>query len=139
MAHRKAMADTKRVFEEMKSCKKEKRAPPPKMIRDWQAVVRAANAEISRMSKQMAASEERHNVEMSVISEEMHSELVDREANTARTAERFRMLQDRSGSNGNAYEKAISSSSVVESAIAQICCHSLNSSGGSVLLYEKSN
>jgi len=138
MSHKQAMAGTKRVFQEMKLCEQKESTPSSDTIADWRAVVRMANAEILRMSKQMAASEERHKVEMGVIAEEMRSELVDREANVARTAERFRVLQDRSGSTGSTYERAVASSSVVESAIAQICSHALNANGGSVLLYDKS-
>ena len=138
MSHKQAMAGTKRVFQEMKSYEQDGSTPSSDTIADWRTVVRMANAEILRMSKMMAASEERHKVEMGVIAEEMRSELVDREANVARTAERFRVLQDRSGSTGNTYERAVASSSVVESAIAQICSHALNANGGSVLLYDKS-
>lgn len=137
MSHKQAMAGTKRVFQEMKQCELEGTKPPAETIADWRSVVRMANSEMLRMAKQLSAAEERHKVEMSVIAEEMRSELVDREANVARTAERFRVLQDRSGSTGNTYERAVASSSVVESAIAQICSHALNSSAGSILLYEK--
>jgi hypothetical protein len=135
--HKKIMADTKRVFLEMKQCEQEGNTPSTTTIADWRAVVRKANSEILHMARKVATDKERHIVEMSVISEEMRSELVDREANVARTAERFRVLQDRSGSTGNnTYERAVSSSSVIESAIAQICSHTLNKGNGPTLLYD---
>lgn len=137
MNHKQTMASTKRIFEEMKQCEQTATAPSTEMISSWRSVVRTANAELVRMSRQLACVNEMHRVQMCILLEEMQKELVDREANVARTAERYRVLQDRSASTGITYERAVSSASVVESAIAQICPHALSRNAGSVLLYEK--
>jgi hypothetical protein len=137
MSYKAAMSGTKRAFHEMKDHEQHDMAVLVSKIADWRSTVRLANSELARMAKQLATTEERHKVERAVIAEEMRSELVDREANVARTAERFRVLQGRSGSTGNTYERAVNSVSAVEASIAQLCSHALNRNGGSVLLFER--
>jgi hypothetical protein len=137
MAHKVAMSGTKRIFLEMKQCEISGEPPCIETVKDWKSVVRVANAEVSRLSKLVSHSSERHAVDKAVLSEEMRSELVDREANAARTAERFRVIQDRISTSDTGYDKAVHSASVIESAIADLCSHALNASVGSNLLYDK--
>jgi hypothetical protein len=139
MAHKPAMAATKRIFGEMKQYELSGEPPSQEILKEWKNVVKIANAEVSRLAKLANHHEERHAVDCAVLSEEMRSELVDREANTARTSERFRVMHDKVGSLDCSYDKAMHSASLIESSIALLCAHPLNRSGGSRLLYEKSN
>jgi len=139
MAHKPAMAATKRIFGEIKQYELSGEPPPKEILKEWRNTVKIANAEVCRLAKLVNDSEERRAVDCAVLSEEMRSELVDREANTARTSERFRVMQDKVGASDCSYDKAMHSAYLIESSIARLCAHPLNRSGGSKLLYEKSN
>ena len=77
--------------------------------------------------------------ELDVLRSEMHSELVDREANSARVAERQRFLFERSAAqNGqaSAAERAAQSAAFVESALVSLCPHTTARSPGCSQLAE---
>lgn len=139
MAHKPAMAATKRVFSEIKQYELSGETPPKEVLSEWRNAVKMANAEVSRLAKLLNNSKERHAVDCAVLTEEIRGELVDREANTARTSERFRVMQDKVGASDCSYDKAMHSAHLIEASIARLCAHPLNISGGSRRLYEKNN
>ena len=93
-----ALASTKRTHAAIKKHEDDGTSPDSQELREWRTVVAAANKELSRMVKKLANQEERHKVEMAMINDEVRGELVDREANNARVAERFRMQLERESS-----------------------------------------
>lgn len=98
--------------------------------------VRAANVEIARLARRLSASEARAQVEKALVAEEMRGELISREANAARTAERFRILAEKQGGAAT-HERAVNAAAVVEMQVAEMCSHPLNRSNGTALLVER--
>ena len=73
-----------------------------------------------------AASIARARIERDSVKLEMHAELVDREANSARVADRQRLLFERSAAQpgqASAGERAVQSAAYVEAALASLCPH----------------
>lgn len=130
-----ALASTKRIHSEIKKHEAEGLPVGTQQLKEWRTVVAAANKELSRMVKKLASQDERHKVEMAMINEEVRGELVDREANNARVAERFRMQLDRENSSLS-FDRALNSAAVVESSIAALCPHVNGMSSGTVMLME---
>ena len=117
---RESLASTKRIHSEMKQHEQRGDSVSTKTLSEWKCVVASANKELSKILKKMSSIEERHRVEVSIVNEELRSELVDREANGVRIAERFRMILEREG-NSSQLDRAINSTSVVEASIAALC------------------
>ena len=75
----------------------------------------------------------RHRAELDAMRSEIHAELVDREANTARVAERQRFLFERTSAQPgqlSAYDRASASAAYVEAALVALCPHSSTHSAG---------
>lgn len=117
-----ALASTKRTHAAIKKHEDDGTSPDSQELREWRTVAAAANKELSRMVKKLANQEERHKVEMAMINDEVRGELVDREANNARVAERFRMQLERENSS-LCFDRALNSAAVVEASIAALCPH----------------
>mgnify|MGYP004366846045 FL=1 len=84
----------------------------------------------------------RSTIELDTIRSEMHMELVDREANAARVAERQRFLFERSSAQAgqaSAAERASASASYVEAALAALCPHTTPASPGCAQLAASSD
>ena len=80
--------------------------------------------ELNALKRQYEDVQARMRVERDILSIEMHNELVDREANAARVAERQRgMFERASALKGqlDAFDKANQSAACVESAVANLC------------------
>jgi hypothetical protein len=145
-----ALSRTKRAHAEMRAC--EDAGATGKQVREWRGVAAQANKEIVRLQRELAMVRERAEVERAIITEELRGELVDREANAVRTADRFRDFCDRSSTAARgagasagsasaverAYDRAQSAAAQIEAAIAALCTHSLNTSGGTALLLAQS-
>ena len=83
-----------------------------------------ANAVLAEASRSMAQERTRATVEKDALRAEMHAELVDREANAARVAERQRVLFERGSAlagQAGAQERAYASAAFVEAAVASLC------------------
>lgn len=133
-----ALDSTKAVHKDMRLYL----ASPTEISREtllrWRAGTADANKEIARLSKELHALKERHRIDMAVMTEEMRRELVDREANSARLDERYRLMTDRDSASGRGmYDRAVNSAASVEASIAQICAHALNINPGTTLLMQK--
>lgn len=134
---RASLASTKRIHSEIKQHEQSGSTVSTETLSEWKSVVATANKELSKMVKKLSGVEERHRVEVSIVNEELRGELVDREANSARNAERFRMLLERDG-NSSHLDRAINSASVVEASIAALCPHGAGVGPGTVNMIKES-
>ena len=67
-------------------------------------------------------------------------ELLTREAISARTAERFRAINDAESEagTGNAIDRAMRTATIIDTCIKQLSCHTLTVGQGTILLHEQS-
>lgn len=93
---------------------------------DVRKIAKSLMRAVTQAERQQEADAKRALVERDVMRSEMHGELVDREANAARVAERQRFLYERPlAQNGlaQAFERASASASFVEAALVALCPH----------------
>lgn len=133
-----SLRNTKRIHGEIKKREREPHSVTRKELQDWKNVVFCANLEISKISKRLKALEERSSVERAVMKEEMRCELVDREANNARTADRFRCLSERDNSSLTVtLDRARAASTSIECSIGCLCPHPGGPNQGTQILFGK--
>lgn len=85
------------------------------------------------LSRQQHFEKSRSTTENDVLRGEMHAELVDREANAARVAERQRFLFERAAAQQGqaaAGDRAAQSAAFVEAALVSLCPHTMPVSPG---------
>ena len=85
------------------------------------------------MARRQSFEKARATIELDTLRMEMHAELVDREANAARVAERQRFLFERhAAQNGQAAaaDRAAQSAAFVEAALVSLCPHTTVESPG---------
>lgn len=85
--------------------------------------------QLQTLKRQLMDLKARNTAERDILSMEMHHELVDREANAARTADRQRYIFERSSAltgQLSAFDKASQSTAFVESAVANLCPYATN-------------
>lgn len=141
---RAALSATKRLHQELREVKEARELPPDEAIDAWRRTLAGANRAISLLMRMLHTQRQQHNVETSVILEELRSELVDREAHAARTSERFRLFIDRDAACGadvasvssSAYERAIASARQLETSIALLSCSAHEPGAGTRALSE---
>ena len=134
MSKNSALSETKLLYKQMKLTTK---PTPAATVKKWSKVVKNANVRIWMIRKEMNNMRQRFMVERSVMQNEMKGELLDREANSARTAERFRILNDKQLAKQNVYDRAVASATSVERAIAKVCSNRPRVSHGSSLLQQR--
>lgn len=123
---------------EVKQASKAEETVSPEKLAAWRVTAAATVKDIISLERKAHAESERQAVEMALMREEMRSELVFREATAARTAERFRVLADRSsgGNDTHAYDMAVHTAAVVEESIRGLCSHALNINRGCQMLHD---
>lgn len=132
---RDALKGTKRVYAEMKQMEGNPEQVTADQLAAWKSTVATANKEIGRLARRLKMEMERQQVERCVVREEMRCELVDREANSARTADRFRVLHEKEGGAGRSIlERASWSNSAIECSIACLCPHPAGVGPGGLLI-----
>lgn len=131
-------ANARALHAEVKQASKAEESVSPERLAAWRSTAAATVRDIISLERKAHAESERRTIEMAVMREEMRSELVLREATAARTAERFRVLADRtSGENEtHAYDMAVRTAGVVEESIKGLCSHALNVNRGCKMLYD---
>lgn len=90
-------------------------------------------ANIIALQRALAAERSRTLSERDIANSEMHAELVDREANSARVSERQRFLFERNSSlpgQSTAADRAVGAVHYVEAALVALCPHESASGGG---------
>jgi hypothetical protein len=105
-------------------------------VKQWKLTLAEVFREFNTFRKEVAQSDERHRAELSVLNEEMHDELVSREAIAARTADRFRALAESSAPHA-VFDKAYNTAAVIELSIASLSSHSLSVNQGTVQLHQQ--
>ena len=139
-----ALSRTKRAHAEMRGL--EAAGATGKQVREWRGVVAQANRELAQLQRKLAAVRERAAVEHAVMLEEVRAELVAREANAVRTADRFRDFCARTSSSVDgdgstagerAFERAQSAAASIEASLAGLCTHSLNANVGTAMRLER--
>ena len=91
------------------------------------------NKLLQTMARQQSVEKARATAELDTLRAEMHAELVDREANGARVAERQRFLFERNAAqNGqaSASDRAAQSAAFVEAALVSLCPHTTTHASG---------
>lgn len=113
--------------------------PSTELMSSLRQDLRQLQVLVQAEARRTAAERQRFLVEKDVLRQEMHAEQVDREANSARVAERQRFLFERAASQPGqsaAGERAVASASFVEAALASLCPHISEKSPGSAQLAE---
>ena len=88
------------------------------------AVLKDANSALHRMKREIALIKLRSKVELDALRSEIHFELIDFSANSARVSERQRALFERSQHSTaqlSAHDRATASAAFVESALLALC------------------
>ena len=122
---RASLSSTKQLYSDIKKAHEARQLPDEDELIQWRKTVSSANKTISFLLRTLNAQREQFRVETAVIMEEVRGELVDREANAARTAERYRLFVDRECGHGggvdagskNAYDRALSSARQIEASL----------------------
>ncbi len=133
-----ALDATKRSHKEMKTHARDTSSIDADTLSRWRTTMAEANKEIARLSRLLTHENERHKIDIAVITEEMRRELVDREANSARVDERYRVMAEKdSGGRSGTYDRAVNSALSIDACIGQLCAHALNVNTGTTLLMER--
>jgi hypothetical protein len=106
----------------------------PQDMDDIHTALTSALHDINTLQRTLEHMKTRHTIESDLLRAEVHSELVDREANAARVADRQRFLWERSVAlpgQAAAGDRAAASAAYVEAALSALCPHSTPRSNGS--------
>jgi len=102
-------------------------------LKDIRNTAKRLNKLLQVLARQKAYEQARATAELDALRSEMHAELVDREANAARVAERQRFLFERHTAQvgqASAAERAAQSAAFVEAALVSLCPHTTPQSTG---------
>lgn len=113
--------------------------PSPELMKSLREELSQLSLLVQRNVRHNSAQRARWLSEKDIMRAEMHGEQVDREANSARIADRQRFLFERAvaqSGQSTAAEKAVASAAYVEAALASLCPHVGNTSPGSAQLAE---
>jgi hypothetical protein len=126
-APQQASTKIRSLHAEIKSTHANQDVPSTEQLGEWRKAAASAARECIALERLIASEKHRHGVELEIMLEEMRSELVTREANAARTAERFRVLAEKNGggSDSSAYDRAVQTAETVDAAVRALCCHTV--------------
>jgi len=132
---------TRTLHESMKSALSGAEDSVPKgLAKRWKSDVAHIHKAVVANARKMEAESERARIECAIMKEEMRDELLTREAISARTAERFRAINDAESEagTGNAIDRAMRTATIIDTCIKQLSCHTLTVGQGTILLHEQS-
>tara|TARA_X000001036_G_scaffold37793_1_gene30603 strand:- start:3268 stop:3705 length:438 start_codon:yes stop_codon:yes gene_type:complete len=133
-AAKKRIAQSRRLYEISDHLDKSGKLPDKVTWADVRRLSKAVLRGMQATERQAAADRQRALNEKDIMRNEMHVDVVDREANAARIAERQRFLFERSSANqqrSSSFEYAPASASYVEAALVALCTHTHAPSRGS--------
>lgn len=108
------------------------------MLKKLKTDLAQIHKDLATARRQAEMQKEEHAIVVAIMREEMRDELVEREAVSARTAERFRAFCGRGApAVHSAFDRAAHTASSIEACVNSLSCESLNCSGGTALLYQK--
>lgn len=102
-------------------------------LNDIRNAAKRLNKLLQTLARQKAFEKARATAEFDALRSEVHAELVDREANAARVAERQRFLFERHTAQmgqASAAERAAQSAALVEAALVSLCPHTTQQAAG---------
>ena len=123
---------TKHLFETMEAALQTS-SPAELNLKEIRNTAKRLNKLLQTLARQKAYEDARATAELDTLRSEMHAELVDREANAARVAERQRFLFERhtaQAGQASAAERAAQSAAFVEAALVSLCPHITPQSAG---------
>lgn len=140
MGSKEGLTASKRIYDLLDGCEKNQLDLTVAETREGKKCARKANAcidqlrkEVEQLQRELHDYKTRARAEKDVLRAEVHGELVDREANAARVAERQRFLFERSAAQmgqSSAGDRAAASAAFVEAALVTLCPHPQQMSAG---------
>ena len=107
-------------------------------LKKWKQESAKLHRHLKSLQRNAAADKESNIVTMAIMREEIRNELVQREAISARTAERFRLFCSRgSTSTQTAFDRAARTALAIEECVGGLSCGTLNCSKGTSHLYRQ--
>ena len=133
--------DIKAIHRDIKSCISSEGEVDRETMKKWKKELANTYRTTGLIKQTTNAMDERHKIEFSIMKEEMRDELVLREAIAARTAERFRVLNERA-STGDAvspFDRALHTAASIDAAIGAIGCHVMGVNKGTEFLHRQAH
>ena len=120
-----ASSTVRALHAEVKAAHVSGQVPSTDQLGKWRKAAATVAKVCIAQERRIAAERHIHEVETTIMLEEMRGELVTREANAARTAERFRLLSGRvgNGSDCSAYDRAVQTAESVDATIRALCAN----------------
>lgn len=113
------LAESRDAFRAVKSAEKGGCPPCSDDLKQWKAVLKRSHEALRSLNIALHSERSRHECERALLLSEVHEELVCREANCARTAERFRVLEQRE-TGVSTFDRALSAAGVIQNAIGKL-------------------
>lgn len=108
------------------------------ILKEWKSAVAQIHKELSEVRRKAVMEREMQNMTVTIMREEMRDELVEREAVSARTAERFRSFCSQAPQSiQSAFDRAARTAGSIDSCINGLSCDTLKCSGGSAMLHDQ--
>lgn len=136
-AHRELLEKVKSLHSDVKNAINDKKVDNS-ILNQVKYDTAQIHQKLRELRRQSAMQTEQHDITIAIMKEEMKNELVEREAISARTAERFRALCSK-GSPGvhSAFDRAVRTASSIDACVNSLSCESTNCSQGTVLLHQQ--
>jgi hypothetical protein len=125
------------MLSELKACLLSGKVHKEK-IEKWKSITHNTLNNLNNISNNIELLEERYKAEIAILKEEMRDELVSREAISARTSNRFRLLAEQNPESCfSVFEKALNTASSIEACISSLSIHTFSVNQGTIQLDEQ--
>ena len=117
-AQRACLETIKAMHGDMKTVIASENGADTDKVKEWKSIVHQLYKDLNAIRKRDAMETESHNLTVSIMREEMRDELVQREATSARTAERFRVFCSRGNPQiVSAFDRAEKTASSIDASV----------------------
>tara|TARA_B110001454_G_scaffold76615_1_gene74205 strand:- start:157 stop:594 length:438 start_codon:yes stop_codon:yes gene_type:complete len=131
---------TKKLCLDMKDRARSEVTVTREEVQTWSRDVAQLNASLAELKRQLHALQEEHDVNTALMRNAMRNELIDREGNAARVAEKQRgLLESKFGATRSemlTYERAMQSANAIEAALAGSATVVSTIGAGSATVYQ---